>query len=260
MIIASWNVNSIKARLPNVVEWLGRTSPDIACLQEIKVIDENFPAAEFEELGYNVAVHGQKTYNGVAILSKLPFDEVLPRLPGDDADVQARYLEAVVSAPGGALRVASIYLPNGNPVDTEKYPYKLAWMERLNSHVQDLLQYEEVLVLAGDYNVIPAADDVYDPQGWAGDALFRPETREKFNALLNLGLWDAFRACSDAAHQYTFWDYQRGSWPKGNGIRIDHLLLSPQAADILQDCRIDKFTRGWERPSDHAPIWAELDL
>ncbi len=259
MIIASWNVNSIKARLPNIVDWLEKRSPDIACLQETKVIDENFPVCEFEELGYNVAMHGQKTYNGVAILSKFPFDEVLPGLPGDEDDMQARYLEAVISAKGRALRIASIYLPNGNPVNTEKYPYKLAWMERLTSHVRELLQYEEVLVLAGDYNIIPAREDVYDPKGWADDALFRIETREKFNALVNLGLTDAFRACSDAAHQYSFWDYQRGSWPRDNGLRIDHLLLSPQAADILKNCKIDKFTRGWQRPSDHAPIWAELD-
>jgi len=258
MIIASWNVNSIKARLPNVLDWLKRRSPDIACLQEIKCIDENFPAQDFESLGYNVAVHGQKTYNGVAILSKLPFDEVLPRLPGDESDVQARYLEAVVSTGAGALRVASIYLPNGNPVDSEKYPYKLAWMDRLKAHVGQLREYEEPFVLAGDYNVIPAPEDVHDPQAWAEDALFRLETRAKFYALINTGLTDAYRACSDAAHQYSFWDYQRGAWAKDHGIRIDHLLLSPQAADMLKACEIDKFTRGWERPSDHVPIWAEL--
>ncbi len=259
MIIASWNVNSIKVRLPNVLDWLKQRNPDIACLQEIKCIDANFPAQAFEELGYNVAVHGQKTYNGVAILSKLPFDEVQTRLPGDEDDGQARYLEVVVPAAAGVLRVASIYLPNGNPVESEKYSYKLDWMERLRAHIGKLLAYEEPFVLAGDYNVIPAPEDVYDPQAWAGDALFRLETREKFYAMINMGLTDAFRACSDQAHQYTFWDYQRGAWARDHGLRIDHLLLSPQAADKLKGCEIDKQVRGGERPSDHVPIWLEMD-
>ncbi|HHK73837.1 MAG TPA: exodeoxyribonuclease III [Rhizobiales bacterium] len=259
MIVASWNVNSIKVRLPNVLKWLEQRAPDIACLQEIKCIDANFPAQAFEDIGYNVAVHGQKTYNGVAILSKLPFDEVLTRLPGDEADEQARYLEAVVSSDTGALRVACLYLPNGNPVETEKYSYKLDWMDRLKSHAKALLALEEPFVLAGDYNVIPEARDVYDPPAWAQDALFCLETREKYHELVNLGLTDSFRACTDQAHQYTFWDYQRGAWTKDHGLRIDHLLLSPQAADRLQSCEIDKFTRGWERPSDHAPIWADID-
>jgi exodeoxyribonuclease-3 len=260
VIVASWNVNSIKARLPNVLEWLKQRAPDIACLQEIKCIDANFPAQAFEELGYNVAVHGQKTYNGVAILSKRPFDEIVPRLPGDESDEQARYLEAVVSTDTGILRVACLYLPNGNPVESEeKYGYKLNWMERLQTRTRELLALEEAFVLAGDFNVIPAVEDVYDPQGWAEDALFRLQTREKFHALVNLGLTDSLRACTDQAHQYSFWDYQRGAWAKDHGLRIDHLLLSPQAADQLKQCEIDKFTRGWTRPSDHAPIWVELD-
>lgn len=258
--IATWNINGIKARIERLQDWLKQAEPDIVCLQEIKSVDENFPSSLFEDMNYNVAVHGQKSFNGVAILSKLPFDEVLPRLPGDEADEQARYLEAVISVPSGALRVASIYLPNGNPVDTEKYPYKLAWMDRLANHARDLLGNEEIVVLAGDYNVIPEPGDVHNPEAWVGDALFRPETAEKFRSLVHLGLIDALRASSGEDGLYTFWDYQAGAWPKNNGIRIDHLLLSPEAADKLVRCDIDKHTRSWERPSDHVPIWIELDL
>jgi exodeoxyribonuclease-3 len=258
MKIATWNINGIKARLDGLVTWLGQATPDIACLQEIKSQDEGFPAERFEELGYNVAVHGQKGFNGVAILSKQPFDEVIKGLPGDDSDAQARYLEAVFSTQDGVVRVASLYLPNGNPVDSDKFPYKLSWMDRLKAHARDLLALEEPFVLAGDYNVIPTGEDVYDPEAWEGDALFRPETREKFHILLNLGLTDAYRACHHEIHQYTFWDYQRGAWQKDHGLRIDHLLLSPQAADRLQDCEIDRLTRAWEKPSDHVPVWIEL--
>ena len=258
MKIASWNINGIKARIENLKTWLEQTQPDIACLQEVKSIDENFPALEFEALGYNVAMHGQKSFNGVAILSKHRFDDVLPRLPGDDRDEQARYLEAVISTKEGAVRVASIYCPNGNPVDTDKYPYKLAWMARLKNHIAENLKFEECFVAAGDYNIIPTADDVHDPEAWQGDALFRPESHAAFRRIVNLGLTDAFRAVNGRAHCYTFWDYQRGAWQKDNGIRIDHLLLSPQAADRLRACQIDRFTRGWEKPSDHVPIWIEL--
>ncbi len=259
MKVATWNINGIKARIEGVPAWLSKSQPDVACLQEIKSVDEGFPATVFEDLGYNVAVHGQKGFNGVAILSKLPFDEVTSRLPGDDSDEQARYLEAVFSLPdGGVLRVASLYLPNGNPVDTDKFPYKLAWMARLEAHAKALLELEEPFVLAGDYNVIPTPDDVHDADAWRGDALFRPETLSAFRRLKNLGLTESFRACTDSTHRYTFWDYQAGAWQKDNGIRIDHLLLSPQAADRLQACDIDRFTRGWEKPSDHVPIWMEL--
>lgn len=261
MKIATWNINGVKARLDNTREWLRQAAPDVACFQEIKSQDEGFPAEAFEGLGYNVAVHGQKGFNGVAILSKLPFDEVLAGLPGDAADEQARYLEAVVSVKGGgALRVASLYLPNGNPPDSDKYDYKLAWMNRLHERTRALLELEEPLVLAGDYNVIPREEDVHDPQAWAGDALFLPQSRARFRALLHLGLTDAFRACHCEPHRYTFWDYQGGAWQKDHGIRIDHLLLSPQAADRLQACEIDRETRAWERPSDHVPVWAELAL
>ena len=256
--IATWNINGIKARLETAVAWLEKTEPDLVCLQEIKSVDEGFPADRFEALGYTVALHGQKSFNGVAILSKRPIDELRKGLPGDDDDPQARYLEAVVSTDTCALRIASIYLPNGNPTDSEKFPYKLAWMDRLAAHARDLLALEEPFVLAGDYNVIPFADDVHDAASWEGDALYRPESRCRFRALLNLGLTDAVRACSAEPALYTFWDYQAGAWQKNNGIRIDHLLLSPQAADMLKASDIDRFARGWEKPSDHVPVWIEL--
>ena len=260
MKIATWNVNSIRARLDNVVAWLKETSPDIACLQEIKAIEENFPRQALEDLGYNVAVHGQKSYNGVAMLSKLPFEDVNSRLPGNDSDEQARFLQATVSTGKKAVTIASIYAPNGNPVNSDKYPYKLDWMKRLRAHVKDLLKLEESFVLAGDFNVIPSEDDVYDPEAWREDALFRQETLQSYRALLNLGLTDGFRACEQAAHRYTFWDYQAGAWRKDHGLRIDHLLLSPQAADMLESAGIDKYMRGREKASDHVPIWIELDI
>ena len=260
MRIATWNVNSIRQRTENVEAWLRESAPDVVCLQETKCQDDSFPRETFEALGYNVAVHGQKTFNGVAILSKLPFDEVTPRLPGDPDDDHARFIEAVVSTPGGALRVASIYLPNGNPPYTEKYAYKLNWMKRLFEYSRERLKLEEPLVLAGDYNAIPAEMDVHDPKLWVGDALFLPETRARFRALKHLGLVDAIRATTDEAGLYTFWDYQAGAWQKNNGIRIDHLLLSPQAADRLVTAGIDKHVRAWEKPSDHVPVWVELKL
>ncbi len=260
MQIATWNINGIKARIEGLIAWLEDFAPEIVCLQEIKSIDDAFPAGVFEDLGYNVASHGQKGFNGVAILSRTPFDEVSAGLPGDDDDQQARLLEAVISADSGAVRVVSLYLPNGNPVDSDKFPYKLAWMKRLEAFARDRLALEEPLVLAGDYNVIAEPEDVHDPAAWEGDALYRPETRHAFRALLNLGLTEAFRACNGEAGQYSFWDYQAGAWPKNNGIRIDHLLLSPQAADRLVSCRIDKRTRGWEKPSDHVPVIIDLDF
>jgi exodeoxyribonuclease-3 len=260
MRIATWNVNSVKQRIENLTAWLREREPDIVCLQETKCVDEAFPREHFEALGFNVAIHGQKTFNGVAILSKLPFDEVTPRLPGDTADDHARFLEAVVSTEGGALRVASIYLPNGNPTGTDKYTYKLKWMDRLFKYAQERLELGEPLVLAGDYNAIPSEKDVHDPRLWVNDALFLPQTRAKFRALTYLGLTDAIRAVSDDPGLYTFWDYQAGAWQKNNGIRIDHLLLSPPAADRLVTAGIDKHVRSWEKPSDHVPAWVELDL
>ena len=260
MRIATWNVNSVKQRVENLSAWLKERQPEIVCLQETKCQDETFPREPFEALGYNVAIHGQKTFNGVAILSKLAFDEVTPRLPGDPEDDHARFLEAVVSTPTGALRVASIYLPNGNPADTPKYDYKIKWMRRLFDLSRERMKLEEPLVLAGDYNAIPADADVHNPELWRNDALFLPETRTRWRALTYLGLTDAIRATTDDPGLYTFWDYQAGAWQKNNGIRIDHLLLSPQAADRLVTAGIDKHVRAWERPSDHVPVWIELDL
>lgn len=258
--VATWNINSARLRVGHLAAFLQEANPDILCLQEIKCVDEAFPAAEIEQLGYNVAVHGQKTFNGVAILSRLPLEDVTRGLPGDDADEQARYIEAVVSVAGGVVRVASIYLPNGNPPDTEKYPYKLRWMDRLTARARDLLALEEPFVLAGDYNVIPEPQDAARPELWTDDALFLPQTREKFRALLNLGLTEALRACDDRPGVYTFWDYQAGAWQKNNGIRIDHLLLSPQATDRLRAVEVHKHLRGLEKPSDHVPVSIDLDF
>ncbi len=259
MKIATWNVNSVNARLETVLAWFEAVAPDVACLQEIKCVDEKFPTEAFERLGYNVAVHGQKSYNGVALVSKTPLEDVRRGLPGDEADDQARYLEAVVSGPR-PVRVAAIYLPNGNPVATEKFPYKLKWLARLTAHARALLAFEEPLVLAGDYNVIPEPQDVHDPAAWAGDALFRPETRAAFRALKWLGLTDAYMAVDGAPGGYTFWDYQAGAWPRNHGIRIDHLLLSPQAADTLSAVTIHRDARAADKPSDHVPVVAELRL
>jgi exodeoxyribonuclease III len=260
MRIATWNVNSIKQRLDLALAWLAERNPDIVCMQETKCTDDVFPREPFEALGYNVAVHGQKTFNGVALLSKVPFDEVSNGLPGDHTDDHARFIEAVVSTEQGALRVASIYLPNGNPPNTDKYSYKIGWMKRLVAYARERLLLGEPLVLAGDYNVIPTAADARNPQVWIGDALYLPRTRSEFGALVNLGLTDAVRASSDAAGLYTFWDYQAGAWQKDNGIRIDHLLLSPQAADKLTDVGIDRHVRTWEKPSDHVPVWLDLAI
>ena len=259
MQIATWNINGVKARLETALAWLKEASPDVACLQEIKSQDEPFPRGSFEDLGYNVETHGQKGFNGVAILSKRPFDDVIRRLPGDDDDEQARYIEAVVPGDRVPVRVASLYLPNGNPPDGPKYTYKLAWMDRLIAHARGLLASEEAFVLAGDYNAIPTPGDAARPEAWKNDALFLPQTRQKFRGLLNLGLTDALRACDPSDGIYTFWDYQAGAWQKNNGIRIDHQLLSPQAADLLTACRVDKHVRGWEGPSDHVPVVIDLD-
>jgi exodeoxyribonuclease III len=260
MRIATWNVNSIKQRIENLTAWLKERSPDVVCLQETKCVDDAFPRQPLEALGYNVAVHGQKTFNGVAILSKHRFDEVTARLPGDLSDEHARFLEATISTASGVLRVASIYLPNGNPPDTEKYSYKIKWMERLSKYARERLALEEPLVMAGDYNVIPTPADVHNPAAWTKDALFLPQTRAKYRALTSLGLSDAVRAVSDDPGLYTFWDYQAGAWQKNWGIRIDHLLLSPQAADRLTTAGIDKHVRSWERPSDHVPVYADLAI
>lgn len=260
MLIATWNVNSIKSRLDLATRWLAEAKPDVVCLQELKCVDDAFPRAEIEALGYNLAVHGQKSYNGVAILSRLPIEDVTIRLPGDDDDEQARFVEVTVSTGGGAVRVGGLYLPNGNPAPGPKYDYKLAWMQRLKRHASERLLLEEPFVLAGDFNVIPASRDAKRPEAWVTDALFLPDTLAAWRELLALGLTDALRSTDESGGLYTFWDYQAGAWQKNHGIRIDHLLLSPQAADRLLAVRIDKHVRSWERPSDHVPVVIELGL
>lgn len=259
MRMATWNVNSVKAHLDAVTTWLKEAAPDVVCMQEIKCENQAFPVFEFEALGYTCAVHGQKTYNGVAILSKLPIEDVQTGLPGDDSDDQARFIAATVIEGTLAVRVASLYLPNGNPAPGPKYDYKIGWMKRLHAFAESALAAEEPLVLTGDYNVIPEARDARHPQNWTGDALFLPVTRAAFAGLKSLGLTEAFRALhplTDGA--YSFWDYQAGAWPKNNGIRIDHHLLSPQAADRLVAAEIHKHVRGREKPSDHVPVMIEL--
>ncbi len=258
MKLATYNVNSVNARLPRVLEWIDEAAPDVVALQEIKCVDEKFPAEPFEERGYNVAVHGQKTYNGVALLSKRPIEDVKTGLPGDKDDDQARYIEALI-VDDAPVRFVGIYLPNGNPAPGPKYEYKLKWMKRLKRRIEALMKHEEALVVAGDYNVIPQDEDVHDPAAWADDALFRPETKAAFRELVHLGFTDALRQIDPVGVHYTFWDYQRGAWDKDHGIRIDHHLLSPQAADRLAGAGVDRKTRGREKASDHAPVWITLE-
>ncbi len=257
MRIATWNVNSIKARLPTVLEVLKSIDADVICLQEIKCETDAFPYMEIEELGYNCAVHGQKSYNGVALLSRHPLEDVEKGLPGDDADEQARYIEALVLS-DQPVRVGALYLPNGNPAPGPKYDYKLDWMDRLAGHAAQRLALEEPFILAGDYNVIPRDEDCWDIAVWQDDALARPSTRAAFRQLQWLGMTEAFEVADGRAHEYSFWDYQAGAWQKGHGIRIDHLLLSAQAADRLETVEIFKTARGLEKPSDHVPVIASL--
>ena len=257
MKIATWNVNSIKARLPTVLEVLKSIECDVVCLQEIKCETDAFPYLEIEELGYNCAVHGQKSYNGVALLSKHPLEDVQKGLPGDGSDDQARYVEALVQSEK-PVRVGGLYLPNGNPAPGDKFDYKLGWMERLAVHAETLLKQEEPFILAGDYNIIPRDEDCWDIAVWRDDALARPEARAAFRKLKWLGLTEAYEQADGRAHEYSFWDYQAGAWQKGHGIRIDHLLLSPQAADRLEGVEIFKKARGLDKPSDHVPVIATL--
>lgn len=258
MKIATWNINGIKARIDNVLDWLRQYEPDIACLQEIKSIDEAFPRSQIEALGYHVETHGQKSFNGVALLSKSLPEEIAKGLPGDDDDIQARFIEGVFSTPNGLLRVASLYLPNGNPVDSEKYPYKLNWMARLEAFTKQRLSLEEPFILAGDYNVIAAPIDAKSPQKWINDALYLPNTRTAFRKIINLGMQDVIRNATSEPI-YSFWDYQAGAWAKNEGIRIDHFLASPEALDKIKSCGINKELRNWDKPSDHVPVWIEID-
>lgn len=252
MKIAIWNVNSIKARADQVVAWLGAQQPDALLIQELKGLD--FDTAVFEKIGYQSLFVGQKAYNGVAILTKAPAAIVRDKLPGDDSDEQARYLEADYNG----VRLINIYAPNGNPVDSEKFPYKLGWLARLRTHLATLRRDQIPFIVGGDFNIIPEDRDCHDPQVWLNDALFRLESRQAFRALLNLGLTDAFRVRNQQDRQYTFWDYQAGAWPQNKGIRIDHFLLSPALADRLVGCAIDKEPRGWDKASDHTPVLLEI--
>ena len=258
MKIATFNINGIKARIEPLTAWLQDSTPDVAVLQEIKSVDEAFPREHFEDLGYSVETHGQKSFNGVAILSKLPLEDVTRGLPGDDSDEQARWIEATVMG-DKAVRVCGLYLPNGNPAPGEKYDYKLSWMSRLKARAEALLDAEEPAVMCGDYNVIPQDEDAARPEAWKDDALARPESRAAFRAILNLGFTEAFRAEKQGGGHYSFWDYQRGAYDRNDGIRIDHHLLTPQAADLLVSSWIEAEVRGREKPSDHVPVWIELD-
>ena len=258
MKIASFNINGIKARINALPEWLAEAKPDVVLLQEIKSVDENFPRELFEDMGYTVETHGQKSFNGVAILSRLPLEDITRGLPGDDTDEQARWIEATVMGKT-PVRVCGLYLPNGNPVPGPKYDYKLAWMERLQARAVELLEIEEPFVMAGDYNIIPQDEDAKHPEVWVEDALARPESRAAYRRLLNLGFTEVFRTRNPGPGHYSFWDYQRGAWDKNDGIRIDHFLASPECADLVTDCQIDSYVRGREKPSDHVPVWIELD-
>ena len=250
MKIASWNVNSIRQRTEHLKTWLESVQPDAVFLQELK--GETFPAEEFA--GYHALTKGQKAYNGVAILTRTPATLLRDELPGNSDDTQARYLEAELDG----VRLINIYLPNGNPVGTEKYVYKLAWMDRLYMHLKNLRENQIPFLVGGDFNIIPAEGDCYDPVVWSTDALFCPTSRAKFTQLMSLGLTDAFRIFNSEDHQYTFWDYQAGAWPRDLGIRIDHFLLSPAIADRALSCTIDKTPRGWDKASDHTPILVEI--
>ena len=260
MKIASFNINGIKARHAALCDWLDEAEPDVVLLQEIKTVDEGFPREPFEDRGYAVETHGQKGFNGVAILSKSPLEDVRRGLPGDESDGQARWIEATVMGESRALRVCGLYLPNGNPAPGPKYDYKLAWMERLQTRAAELLETEEPVLLGGDYNVIPQDEDAARPEVWAEDALALPQSRAAFRRLVNLGLTEALRARVQGPGHYTFWDYQGGAWNRNDGIRIDHMLLSPQAADLMTGCGIDSAVRGRDKPSDHVPVWVDLEI
>jgi exodeoxyribonuclease III len=255
MKIATFNVNGIGARLSALLRWLSESKPDVACLQELKAPQEKFPEAAVREAGYGVIWHGQKSWNGVAILAR-GADPVESRrgLPGDPEDVHSRYIEALING----VRVGCLYLPNGNPAPGPKFDYKLRWLERFAKHAQELLATGDPVVLAGDYNVIPTEIDVYKPERWVKDALFLPEVRKAFADLVATGWTDALRKLNPDQHIYTFWDYFRDAYGRDAGLRIDHLLLNPSAAARLINAGVDRNVRGWEKASDHAPTWIEI--
>ncbi len=260
MRVATFNINGIKARAEALTTWLDESSPDVVVLQEIKSVDEGFPRDLFEDRGYTVETHGQKSFNGVAILSKLPLEDVTRGLPGDDADEQARWIEGTVIGDQGAVRVCGLYLPNGNPAPGPKYDYKLGWMERMRARAAELLAMEEPALMAGDYTIIPQAEDAAKPDAWREDALFLLSSRDAYRRILNLGFTEAFRTRHPEPGHYSFWDYQAGAWQRNNGIRIDHILMTPQCADLMTDIGIEKEVRGRDKPSDHVPVWVDLDL
>lgn len=255
MKIVTWNVNSVRARLPNVCEWLSLHRPDVVLLQEIKSQEGTFPFAEIEDLGYNVAVHGQKTFNGVAILARSPIEDITKGLPTFSEDEQARYIEGVV----GKVRVASVYVPNGQSVGSDKFQYKMAFLERFRRHLKSLLKNDESVVLGGDYNIAPTDQDVHDPEAWREEILCSTAERNQFQAILHLGYYDALRVRYPTEKgPFSWWDYRSGSWPRNEGLRIDHLLLSPQAIDLLEEAGVDAIPRGKDKASDHAPVWCTL--
>lgn len=260
MKITTWNVNSVRPRLTHLIAFLQEEQPDVLCLQELKCERDKFPFMEIEELGYQCAVHGQKTYNGVAILSKYQLDDIVTTFDGDPNTEQSRYIEAVVNLPHGAVRVASIYVPNGQAPDSDKFTYKLAFLDALHAHIQTILRYREVLVLGGDYNIAPEAIDVYDPKSWDGQVCFHPEERKRFRELTNLGLYDAWRTKHPHETAYSWWDYRGDAFRFDKGLRIDHLLLSPEAIDKMSDAIIHRTTRDQEKPSDHAPVSVILSI
>ncbi|HEX3846257.1 MAG TPA: exodeoxyribonuclease III [Steroidobacteraceae bacterium] len=255
MRIVTYNVNSINARLPNLLRWLGESSPDVVCLQELKAPQEKFPEQAIRDLGYGMIWHGQKSWNGVAILARgTEPAEIRRALPGDPDDAHSRFIEATVNG----VRVGCLYAPNGNPAPGPKFDYKLRWLERLTVHAAELARRDEPVVLAGDFNVIPTERDVYKPERWVDDALFRVETREVFGRLMQQGWTDAVRKMHPETQIYTFWDYFRNAYGRDAGLRIDHLLLNPAAAARLAGAGVDRPVRGWEKASDHAPTWVEL--
>ncbi len=256
MKVACWNVNSVRARLSHLLRWLKEFRPDALMLQELKCRDEEFPAAEIEELGYNTAVFGQKGYNGVAILAKSPLEDVV-RLQ-TEGDEQSRQLEAVVRFGERALRLVSVYVPNGNPINSPKFEYKLRWLDGFLLRVEEMMKREELFVIGGDYNAITDERDAHNPENWDNDALGHPQTKQRICKLLGSGLVDALRVYHTGHGNYSYWDYQRGAFAKNEGLLLDRLLLSPRAADCLVASDVDRFPRGWERASDHAPVWCEL--
>jgi exodeoxyribonuclease III len=254
MRIATYNVNGVNGRLPVLLRWLEETNPDVVCLQELKAPQEKFPEQAIAALGYNALWHGQKSWNGVAILSRSDLQEVRRALPGDPEDLHSRYIEAIVNG----ILIGCLYLPNGNPAPGPKYDYKLEWFKRLTKHARELLKEDIPVVLAGDYNVMPTELDVYKPERWTDDALFRPETRAAFHKLVNQGWTDAIRHLYPGETIYTFWDYFRNAYGRDAGLRIDHFLLSPHLTDRLKAAGVDRHVRGWEKSSDHAPVWVEI--